>query len=418
MLQALREKLFALLKRTEPFLRTDTAYLASGSFWLTLGQIVGTLAGLALTLVFGNLVSKEVFGTYKYVLSLAGLFGSIALTGMGSAVTQAVARGFDGALRDGVHAYIRWSMPSSLITFAAGAYYLFKNNDTLGLSLLVVAVGSFLLGAFNLYTSFLHGKKDFRRNTLYGFFISSIPPAALIALMFAGFRDLVPLFVLVYYVAMVAPAMFFHARTTAVYKPSGRTDPDTIPYAVHLSAINILGRAAAFIDKVLVFQFLGAAPLAVYTFASAPAQYVLKFNGVFRTLALPKLAARDLPTLKATLPRKIVIHFLVALVALAFYELLVPPFFRLLLPQYTEAIPYALVLGLTILSAPGVWLGQTLIAHMKKRAIYIMNTVHPIIKLGLFIALIPLWGIWGMVAASIISGFLGFIIAAFIFSRL
>ncbi|KKW19339.1 MAG: Polysaccharide biosynthesis protein [Parcubacteria group bacterium GW2011_GWA2_51_10] len=418
MLTSMKNKSAAFLRRLDPYMKTDVMYLATGGFWLMLGQIVGTAAGLALTLVFGNFVSKEVFGNYKYVLSLAGIFGAIALTGMGSAVTQAVARGFDGALREGFRTYLQWSIPSMFATLAGAVYYWANDNNVLALSLFIVALGSPVLNACNLYTSFLQGKKDFRRNTIYGFLISSTPPLLLIATMLAGYVEWVPLFVLIYYIAMIAPSAYFHMRTRALYRPSNVIDVETAPYAWHLSLINVLGRIAAYIDKVLVFHFLGAAPLAIYTFASAPPQYVLKFNGIFRTLALPKLAARDIPTLKATLPRKIALHFAVALAVLGVYEILVSPFFRFFLPQYIDAIPYAWALGLTILSAPGVWLGQTLIAHMKKRALYFMNTVSPIIKMGLYVSLIPIYGIWGVVVATVASGFIGFMIAAIIFKRL
>lgn len=413
-----RERLLSALRWSEQYTRTDMLYLASGGFWLTLGQTIATVAGFALTYAFGNFVPKEIFGNYKYVLSLAGLFGTLALTGMGSAVTQAVARSFDGALRQGLRAYLRWSTLSVVATLAGALYYELKGNEVLALSLLVVAFCSPLLSSLNLYTSFLQGKRDFRRNTVYGFAISTSPPLLIGSLIIAGFNDHIPFFVLAYYVAIIIPAAYFHYRTLVIYRPSERTDPETIPYAWHLSVINFLGRVASYIDKVLVFHFLGATALAVYAFAAAPPQYVLKFNGVFRTLALPKLAARDVPTLKRTLPRKIVLHFVVALGAMILYMLTVPYFFSIFFPLYAESIPYAQALGLTILSAPGVWLGQTLVAHMKKRALYVLNIASPLIKIGLYVTLIPLYGIWGVVAAVILSGFVGFILASVIFKRL
>jgi O-antigen/teichoic acid export membrane protein len=393
-------------------------YLASGGLWLTMGQVTATVAGFALTYVFGNFVPKEVFGNYKYVLSLAGLFGTLALTGMGSAVTQAVARGFDGALRHGFRAYLRWSSVSVVATLAGALYYELKGNEVLALSLLVVAFCSPLLSSLNLYTSFLQGKKDFLRNTVYGFVISVSPPLAVGVLIMAGWNDHIPLLVLAYYVAIIIPAAYFHHRTLDIYRPSERKDHESVPYALHLSLINLLGRVASYIDKVLVFHFLGAAALAVYAFAAAPPQYVLKFNGVFRTLALPKLAARDVPTLKRTLPRKIALHFVAAFTVMVLYMLAVPYFFSIFFPLYAESIPYAQALGLTILSAPGVWLGQTLIAHMKKRALYVLNIASPLIKIGLYVTLIPLYGIWGVVAAVILSGFVGFVLASIIFKRL
>jgi len=413
-----RKRIIRLLRWSEPYMKTDMVYLASGSFWLALGNVVAIGAGFALTYVFGNYVPKEVFGNYKYVLALAGLFGTITLAGMGTAITQAVARGFDGALRQGFRTYLLWSIPSVVLTLGGSAYYFLNENYALAISLLIVAVGSPILSASNLYSSFLQGKKDFKRSTIYGFVISIMPPLAIGSVILTGYGDWVPLFIFLYYLGVATPSAYFHHRTLKLYRPGPATDPESVPYALHLTLMSFLGRVASYIDKVLVFHFLGAAPLAVYTFASAPPQYVLKFNGILRTLALPKLASRDIPTLKQTLPRKIALHFIAALAVFGVYELLVSPFFRLLFPLYIESIPYAQALGLLILSAPGVWLGQTLVAHMRTRELYIINTINPIVKIVLYVTLIPLYGIWGLVFATLGAGALGVGVAFWVYRQL
>lgn len=414
----LRSRAIRLLRWSEQYVKTDMVYLASGSFWLALGQVVGIGAGFALTYLFGNYVPKEIFGNYKYVLALAGLFGTITLAGMGTAITQAVARGFDGVLRQGFRTYLLWSIPSVVLTLGGSAYYFLNENYTLAISLLIVAVGSPILSASNLYSSFLQGKKDFKRSTVYGFVISITPPLAIGSAILSGYSDWVPLFIFLYYLGVAAPSAYFHHRTLKLYRPGPATDPESIPYALHLTLMSFLGRVASYVDKVLVFHFLGAAPLAVYTFAVAPSQYVLKFNGILRTLALPKLAGRDIPTLKKTLPRKISLHFLVALAVFGIYELLVPSFFRILFPLYVESIPYAQALGLLILTTPGIWLGQTLVAHMRKNELYVINTVNPVIKIVLFATLIPLYGIWGLVFATLIAALFGVGVAFWAYRRL
>ena len=108
-------------------------------------------------------------------------------------------------------------------------------------------------------------------------------------------------------------------------------------------------------------------------------------------------------------------HFLVAVIATILYVLLIPYFFKLLFPQYIESIPYAQALGLLILSTPGMWLGQTLIAHMRKTELYVINTIHPIIKITLFAILIPIYGIWGVIYATLIAGALGSLVGIWVY---
>jgi len=399
-------------------MKTDMVYLARGGFWLSLAMAVSMVGGFGLSLAFGNLVSPEVFGMYKFVFSLAGLFGTIALTTIGTTVTQAVARGFDGALKQGFKTDLLWSIPSLALTLAAAAYYFWNGNNVIALSLFIAALGTPLLSASNLYSSFLQGKRDFRRNTLYGFAIDIVPPLCLVGIMLSSARDYVPAYVAVYFAVMVALSLYFYTRTIAAYRPKDNADPDLLRNTLHLSGMSIFGRAVTYIDKILIFHFLGPVQLAIYTFAAAPSQYVLRLNGMFRTLAFPKLAARDIPSLKASLPHKIALHFLVAVIVTTLYVLLIPYFFQLLFPQYIESIPYAQALGLLILSTPGMWLGQTLIAHMRKRELYVMNTIHPIVKITLYVIFIPLYGMWGVVYATLIAGALGSLVGAWAYRRL
>ena len=144
----------------------------------------------------------------------------------------------------------------------------------------------------------------------------------------------------------------------------------------------------------------------------------MRFNGIFKTLALPKLAERDIAALKQTLPRKMALHFLAAAVVAAVYIALAPTFFRLLFPQYLDAVLYSQALGLVILSAPGMWMGQTLIAHMRKWELYVVNIINPLFKMGLFVALIPFFGIWGAIAATLGSNVMGVFLSVWVFRRL
>ncbi len=405
-----------LLDRGERLLKTDIRYLLKGGSWLSLGQGVAMLSGFFLSVAFANLVPKEVFGNYKFVFSLAGLFGTFSLTAMGTAVTQAVARGFDGALLQGIRVSLRWSILSVGITLSAALYYFLQGNEIIGFSLLIVSVFAPLIAAMNLSFSFLKGKKDFRRDTMFGILLSIVPPIAIIGVLL--FSENIPLIIAAYFVPVVFLSYLAYRQTIRIYRPTDVVDPETPRYGRSLSVMSILGRVASYVDKILLFHFLGAAPLAVYSFAIAPVQYALRANGIFRTLALPKLAERDIPTLKRTLPRKVFIHFLASAVAMGAYMLLAPFFFDLFFPAYKDAVMYSQALSLLILTAPGVWLGQTLTAHAKTRQLYLLNTVSPILKIGFLVILTPLYGIWGAVAAILGVSLIGFFMAIAVFRSL
>ena len=78
---------------SEKYIKTDMVYLARSGFWLLFGQGTTLLSVLALSIVFANFLPKETYGTYKYILSLTGIFSIFTLPGMTTALIRATARG-------------------------------------------------------------------------------------------------------------------------------------------------------------------------------------------------------------------------------------------------------------------------------------------------------------------------------------
>ena len=98
MRENLRDWPVRALRWSQKYTKTDMLYLASGSFWYVAGQVITSLSTLALAVAFANLVSPEVYGTYKYVLSLAGIFSIASLPGISTAIARAVARGNESVI--------------------------------------------------------------------------------------------------------------------------------------------------------------------------------------------------------------------------------------------------------------------------------------------------------------------------------
>lgn len=65
----LKTRIHALLRSSERYFKTDMVYLAKGGSWLFSAQVLSGALSFILAIAFANLVPKEAFGTYKYVLS-------------------------------------------------------------------------------------------------------------------------------------------------------------------------------------------------------------------------------------------------------------------------------------------------------------------------------------------------------------
>lgn len=98
-----------------------------------------------------------------------------------------------------------------------------------------------------------------------------------------------------------------------------QTHTTSISLGKHLSFMDFLSNVSMYIDKILIFQFLGATPLALYALALAPIKQLQSISKIIRSLVLPKFSARSGRELKKTMHIKIKIFYLVSITAAILY---------------------------------------------------------------------------------------------------
>lgn len=387
---------YNLLRKSEKIFKTDMVYLAHGGFWLVLGQVVQMASGLAVSVVFANLVSKEVYGTYQFIMSMAAIMSGLTLTGMNTALTRAVARGSEGALRYAFRTEIAWSSGVVFAGAALGIYYFTQGNITLALSFIIVGALSPFLGAFGLTQSYFFGKKLFKENVLLGIGRRLVPIACIITTLFLTQNLLVIVFV--YFASNTLSAGLLYYLVVKRYNLPCTENKEMVNYSKHLSFLKTFTDVfVSQADDVLIFHFLGAAPVATYVLAQLPVTNIEVLFKLLLSLALPKHSVSTLAELKRTLPRKVNILLAGTVVIVIAYILLVPFLFKIFFPQYLESIIFSQVLALTLLSKPRSLYGQVFTAQKMKRELYILNLSPGILRLILLVILLPLYGIWGAI---------------------
>jgi len=415
-MEKLRDRVVRLLRWSEKYMKTDMVYLAKGGFWLLLGQAASSASGLILVIGFANLLPKEVYGSYKLILSLAGIIAAFSLTGMGIAITQGVARGMDGMLRTGFRVQLKWSVIMVLAALVGAAYYFIDGDFAIAVSLLIAGAFLPIIESTSLHADFLNGKKDFKTSASYGIVRNLVPVVALLVTIL--FTENVILIALAYFASHAATCSFLYLRTLAKYKPSRETDHSNIGFGKHVSLMNMLSIAASHLDKILVFHYLGAVQLAVYGIAfSLPAQ-MKTATKILNTLALPKMSSVSLQTIRSAIYQKTVKLFLGYAAIIALYILAAPFIFRLIFPQYLEAIAVSQALALGYLFSPTVLITETFYAQKRQKDIYILKILSSGVRILLLLTLLPPFGLWGAVYAFILANAIGSAAAVLMFRRL
>lgn len=411
----LKRAIIRFLNWGERYARTDTRYLAKSGFWLSVNNGFQTLAKLVLVVAFANLLTPESYGTYRFVLSVMAIVTVFSLTGMPSAVTQAVARGYEGALKSGLRVYLKWSTLILLVSGAISAYYFYNDNTTLGLSILIAGAFSPFFETFKLYDNFLGGKKAFKES-----FILSVPRklVPLISLLITLFLTDNPIIlVTVFFASNTVVILWAYYKTIQWFSPNTETDPKTVNFSKHLSFVNALVRVAANLDKVLIFHYLGTVELAIYSFAMAPQSQLSTLTSPLKTLAFPKLSQQSFETLQKTLPRKLALLSVPLIAIVGLYILAAPFLFSLLLPQYMDSVIYSQVLSLILLLMPLAIIKQIYSAHLRKKEIYIIGPVSNVLQIISLFVLLPTMGIWGVVISLFVGRLSSGLLALFFFVR-
>lgn len=388
------------LKWTERYTKTDMIYLAGNGFWLAVGQVAIGLTALGVSAAFARFVPKEVYGNYRFLLSVFWILTAFSFTGISTALSRAVARGEAGAYMKSLRLSLLWSIPMLLIGRGVSVYYFLNENSMLGWGCLVIAlIGPFMQSAY-LFGPFLEGKQAFRENTLGGIFLNAIPAIGLLTAMFF-IKDPV-VFLSIFLGLSVVTGFTISYFVVKRYKAS--TSTETKGFGVlsaHFSAMNVLNTLSTQVDRILVFHFLGAVELAVYAFAtSIPDQIKTLFNSV-ATLALPRFVKRPLEEVKSTLIYRLLGLSLVAGLVAGLYALTAPFIFHILFPAYSEAIFYSMLYALTLIPTATAIPVVLMEAHAAKRELYIYNTAGPLFQIVTLLALVSTMGLLGAVIARI-----------------
>lgn len=404
-----------LIEVIQKYAKTDARYLLRGGFWLVLSQMASTLFSLGLSIAFAHFLSKETFGTYKYVLSLAGLFGAFTLTGLNNAVIQTIAHGNEQIVRDGYKISLRWSVFFAAGSLAVSVYYFLNHNFLLAFSILIIGIFSPFLNSASIYPAYLQGRRDFKTNGIYGIIRSFFPTLALFTTVLFTNNPLFLIFV--YFASNTVVITLLYHWTVARFKPNNLKDEQTIPFAKHSSIINVLSIVSDKLDSILLFHFIGPVQVAVYTFAMAIPENI---NGMVKNilpLAIPRFAAGKQKNVRDSILSKTLRLTAILVIISATYIFIAPYIFRYIFPKYMEAVFYTQIIGLSILinGALPVAFFESQLAVKEK---YTLSLASNLLKIPLLFLGAVYFGIMGVIIAKLVSKLFGLVLSLLLVKRM
>lgn len=387
--------------KVQNYFQTDLSYIAKGGFWLVLAQSIGVVSGLISLYFFTQILSKEIFGTYKYILSFISIISILTLPGMNGALTQAMARGFDGGLDKSLFLKLRWSLLSILACILVSGYYFYNDNMVLAGSFFIMALFLPFMNVFYLYRAVLSGKSLFKEASIAESVTRGLSLVVMVGTLFFSQNILVLIFV--YFAHYTFIRLAFYLWTKYTVELNNNYDPKTISFGKHLSLMSIIGTVASQFDKILVFHYVGAAGLAIYVVAMSPVDQIRGMVGHLETLAFPKFARQSDIDLKKYLPAKIFRLEMIILPIILVYILAAPFIFRLFFPEYVDGVIYSQLMALVLFFSPRSLITAALGAKMKTKELYFVRIAGPLVKIALLFVFVSSFGLLGAVISVVLA---------------
>lgn len=351
------------------------------------GKIVLFALSFGFITALANLVPESIVGSYQYLLSVLTIASITTLPGMYSALVRAVSRGNEGTLRRMMHLKLKFGMIGSLIAIAIGIYYLWQGNTVLGSAFLISAPFVPLTDTFSeMAFAFFQGRKRFGTSILLGIMCYAIffVPALIVMLV----TDNLIILAAVFFASQAIAGLVAYATARPT---DDLIDESSVRFGFHLTAVGILRTIANNIDRVIVWNLLGPIAAATYTFAATPMTKVEQLVPI-DALALPDLSRMpESATTKKLILRKMGLLFILVIPTVIVGIILTPVVFGILFPKFPESIPLFQILLITLVIAPLGMMRTSFTAWSKKKSLYAIETISPIVRIGCMI----IGGLWG-----------------------
>lgn len=391
------------VKKLESYVHLDLKYYVKNFTYLTFTRAVGMGLGLLLTIAFARLLSKEIYGQYNYIMAIIGILAIFSLPGMGTAITQAVARGYDRTLIMGIKEKFKWSILGSITVLGVGIYYFLDGSILLGKCFMISSLLFPFFENFAVYRAFLSGKMAFDKIAKYQVMTETLSIlATFLAIYFT--RNL--MLILITSLASNALLRGYFFRLTSKDIQSQSNDTEAISFGKHMTVAEIPEALRNHYDKLIIGIFLSFPELAIYSIALGFSDLINPFRTIIPALIFPKLSKMDKKTAYSEVRKRwpfIVLGFgILAGILITFCPYIIPLLFS---QKYIESVLYAqLLLVSMIIAAPVPVINKALFPSQKRvNELYKLRISSSVIAIVLLTLLVLNFGLLGAVIAIILT---------------
>lgn len=289
-MKKLRKKIYFLSKRIGDRFGFDLPYFVENGFWTVSGQLINSLAGLVLSVVFARFLAKQTYGEYQFVIATINLLAIFSVTGLNASIVRSVSLGYEKSYSAAISYSLKksiWAIPFFII---ASVWYFYQQNIALAISLFFSSFFFPYLQALNKWGAYLQAKEEFSKITIY----RAIQNIFLVffLLIAAYFTPKLIVIVLIYLGVNLYFNYIWHKKVNKTIKID-KTDDDCLVYGKYLTKINAINLLFNHFDKILI-GFLDIKLLAVYAITLNLISLGKNFIKSFYSISFPKFVKKKI----------------------------------------------------------------------------------------------------------------------------
>jgi O-antigen/teichoic acid export membrane protein len=167
----------------------------------------------------------------------------------------------------------------------------------------------------------------------------------------------------------------------------------------------VITTAATYLDRILIFHYLGTVQVAIYSVAIAFPEQMKAVLKIVQTLVLPKFSRRNKEEVKKSVRIYSWKLGLAILMAILLYLVGAPYIFDLFFPNYTDSVFYSQLFALSLLTSVAILPNAALQSQMAQKELYLCNTLTSLLQIALLFGLTRTFGLTGVIAARVIGRF-------------
>lgn len=378
----------------------DAHNAAKQSFIVTVSYVLSTLKGVVTGYLVTRLFPQELYGAYKFALSIVGTVGFMAIPGIVSTLgTQIAKRKQEAPVRSAIKLYALWCAVGSVVIASTILLLPYWNKESLWVLIAAAAIFFIPSNVGTVFSALVRGTGRFDR-AFNATMISNVlqvvgvllvlwlkPSALLLLLCTTGVSGLV------YTLSTLRWSKEF---------PSKESFRPLMPQAVYLSLATIPMTLSWYADGLLVTAYFGLKQLAVLSVALLiPEQIKIWSKELFPILFSTQASGDDSWERRKKIAQLVGMGTAVTGMGIVAYCLLTPFVIPFLFPNYdTAQITFLTnVAAVTLISTPATLYTQYLEARGMVRELQWCNWTSSAVYVLALVILVPTYGPLGAIVS-------------------